>query len=55
MSAEKKLRVFFLLIFRILFVYRFLASAKNEADKVTEDDKPSTKIKVLTSANLIDF
>ena len=25
---------------------RYLALAKNEAEKVTEDDKPSTRIKV---------
>ena len=27
---------------------RYLALAKNEAEKVTEDDKPSTRIKVST-------
>ncbi len=27
---------------------RYLALAKNEAEKVTEDDKPSTRIKVGT-------
>ena len=28
--------------------HRYLALAKNEAEKVTEDDKPSTRIKVST-------